>query len=190
MNLYCVFGGSNLSRNLLVEPARDDHGDDFPLSRCQRFEALPQHCNFRFSLTSGPIPLQRDLNRIQQILIAEWLSEEFNGSRLHGSHRHRDIAVRGDKDDRNRNVSFSQFLLEVEPTCPWEPNVEDEATGYIRTLGLQKLMGGPEQLSLQSYRLDETLDCPTNRWIVVHYKNSGCWLSHKTPFPIWAGKVN
>jgi hypothetical protein len=37
------------------------------------------------------------VNGIQQILIAEWLSEEFNGSRLLGPHRHGDIAVARDK---------------------------------------------------------------------------------------------
>jgi len=56
------------------------------------------------------------LNRIQQILIAEWLSEELDCSRLHGADSHGDISMGSDEDDGNMNVTFSQVALKVEPT--------------------------------------------------------------------------
>jgi hypothetical protein len=42
--------------------------------------------------------------------------------------------VRGDEDDRNMNISLGQLVLEIEPTYPRQPDVEDEATGGIREL--------------------------------------------------------
>ena len=56
------------------------------------------------------------LNRIQQILVAERLGEELDGSGLHGPHGHRDVTVGANKDDRNINLSLSQLALEIEPT--------------------------------------------------------------------------
>jgi hypothetical protein len=32
------------------------------------------------------------------------------------------------------NVSLGQLVLEIEPTDPWQPDVEDEATGSTPTL--------------------------------------------------------
>jgi len=38
------------------------------------------------------------------------------------------------EDDRDMNIGLGQFLLEIEPPDPWQPDVEDETTGRIRTL--------------------------------------------------------
>src|SRR3984957_6843026 len=116
MNLYSVFGDSNLSRSLFVGHAGDDHGDDFALSWRERCEAFPQRRNFHPSLASRAIPLQRDLNRIQQILVAERFGEELDGSRLYGPHGHRDVTVGANKDNRDINLRLRQLALEIEPT--------------------------------------------------------------------------
>ncbi len=139
MNLYCVFGGAKLSRNLLVELAADDHVDDFALSLRQRFETLTQHCKFRLLLAYGPILLQCDSNRIQQILIAERLGEKLDRSRLHSLDRHWNVAVAGNKDDRDGNVGLSQLALKIEPADSPQPDIEDQTAGRVRTLRPQKL---------------------------------------------------
>src|ERR1700674_2137747 len=118
MSFYSVFGGSNLSRNLFVEHAGDDHGDDFALSWRERFEALPQRCNFPFSVASRAIPFQCNVNRIQQILVAERLGEELDSSGLQGPHGHRDVTVGTNKDDRDINLSLGQLALKSSPLTP------------------------------------------------------------------------
>src|ERR1700728_3992635 len=72
----------------------------------------------RPSLPSYPISLQRYLKGIQQILIAEWLVEEFNGARFFGPHRHGDITVTRNKNDRNLDVSRNQLALKIQPAPP------------------------------------------------------------------------
>ena len=103
----------------LFSRPRDHQGEDLSFARGQRFKPLPQHCNFRLFLTSAAVAFQGNLNRIQQILIAEWFGQEFDRPRLHGPHGHGDITVAGDKYDRNANVSLGQLVLEIEPADPW-----------------------------------------------------------------------
>src|SRR6266852_2984265 len=104
MDLDRGFTGPDLSGNLFIEPAPNDQGKNLSLPGCQRFKAVSQNNNFRLSLSPFTISLQCDLNRIQQILIAERLFEKPDGSRLHGSHGHRNIAVGSDEDNWNRDV--------------------------------------------------------------------------------------
>src|SRR5439155_17453767 len=86
-----------------------------------------------------------------------------------------------DEDDGNVNVGICQLALEIKPTYARQPDIQYQATGRIGTFATQELLSRAEQLDLQSYRLEEPLDCPTNRWIVIHYKNNGGRLSHETP---------
>ncbi len=134
MDLDGCFACSDGVGYLFAQEARNDPRQHFSFTRCQRFEALPQHRDFSISLAPGAVPLQCHLNRIQQILFTKWLGEKLYGPRLHGSHSHRNVAVRSYKDDRDMNVSLGQLVLEVEPTDPWQPDVEDETAGRVRTL--------------------------------------------------------
>src|ERR1700733_8793441 len=109
LNLHGTFRGSKLVRDLLVEHARDNHGNHLALARSQRVEAPFEDHYFLFLFTSGAISLQCDTNSIQQILITEWLGEEFNRPSLHGANTHRDVAMAGEKDDRNINLPGGQL---------------------------------------------------------------------------------
>ena len=70
----------------------------------------------------------------------ERLGEELDGPRLHGSYRHRDVAMRSDENDRNLNIGLGQLALETEPTDSRQPDIQDEATGHVRKLILQELL--------------------------------------------------
>ena len=102
------------SRNLFIEHARDQHGDHLLLARSQRVEAMLEVRYFFLLFTSGTIPLQCDANSIQQILIAEWLGEEFDCPSLHGANTHWNIAMAGEKNDGNMNVSRCKLTLKVD----------------------------------------------------------------------------
>src|ERR1700694_2006155 len=98
--------GTQASGNLFVQPAGDHQRENLSFTRGQRFKPLAQLCNFRLLLTSGAVAFQGNLNRIQQILIAEWFGQEFDRSRLHCPHRHWDITVSADKYERNADVTL------------------------------------------------------------------------------------
>src|ERR1700722_9617441 len=180
VNLYCVFCGSDLSRDLLVEHACDHHSDDLTLSGAQRVEAFAQHCELRLLLASHPVPSQSRMNGIQEILVVEGLGEKLHGPRLHGSYRHRDVVMRSDENDRNLNIGFGELALQSESADPRQPDIEDEATGHVWKIACEELLCGSERLHLQTYGSDEALDRTTNRGIVVHNENDGIGFAHET----------
>ena len=104
-----VSAGSDLGGDLLVEKAGNYQWQHFALPRGQPFKALPQRGDFVLLLASGCVPLQGEVNRVQQILIAEWFGQELDGSGLHGPDRHWDVTVAGNKDNRNGNVGLGQL---------------------------------------------------------------------------------
>jgi hypothetical protein len=53
------------------------------------------------------------LNSAQQVLTANWFGQELMRPFFHRAHRHRNIAVTGNEDDRNLDVRAVQFELEI-----------------------------------------------------------------------------
>src|ERR1700688_4606481 len=62
MDLNRGFASSDFGGNLFIEKAGNYQWQTLPLPRCQPFKALSQCGNFRFSLTTGAVALQRELN--------------------------------------------------------------------------------------------------------------------------------
>src|SRR5580693_6202422 len=118
LDLHGTLGRAELTSNLFIEHARDKHGDYLLLARSQRVEALLEARYFFLLFTSATIPLQCDANSIQQILVAKRLGEEFDSSSLHGTNTHWNVAVAGEKDYGNTNVSRCKLALKVESTQP------------------------------------------------------------------------
>src|ERR1700675_4928868 len=106
MDLDRGFASSDFGGYLLVEKPGNYQRQHLSLTRCQPLKTLPQCRHFRLSLASGPVALQRELDRVQKILISEWLGQELDGSRLHGPDRHGNVAVPGNKDDGNGDVGL------------------------------------------------------------------------------------
>ena len=98
--------------------------------------------DFFLLFTPGTIPIQGDPNGIQEILITAWLCEEFDRSRLDRANAHWNVAVAGEKDDRYVNVSGRKLALEIEPTQPWQSDVQHKATGNIWKRFVQKAVSG------------------------------------------------
>src|SRR5579864_2686003 len=118
LDLHSTFRRAELARNLFIEHARRKHGDDLLLARSQRVEAPLDFRYFFLLFTSGTVSLQCDANSIQQILIAEWLGEEFNRPSFDSANTHWDVTMASEKNDWNMNLSRCKLALEVEPTQP------------------------------------------------------------------------
>jgi hypothetical protein len=91
--------------------------------------------------TSGTISLQCDANGIQQILIAEWLGEKFDGSSFHSADTHGNVAMAGDKDYRNTGVSGCELALKIESTQSRKSDVKHKTTGRIWHFFMQEGVG-------------------------------------------------
>src|SRR5882672_4214085 len=179
MDLDGSFSSPNLGGDLFVEETGNHQRQQFSLTRGQRFKAFSQRCNFRLLLTCGTVAFQGDLNRIQQILIAEWFRQELDGPRFHCPHRHRDIAVGGDKYDWNANISCGQLALEIKPADARQSDIEDEAANNILMPAVHEFSGRPKQFYVQTHRLYQAFDRTTNRGIIVNHENDGSLISHE-----------
>src|SRR5258708_18022711 len=158
MNLHGVFRSSQLISDLLIEHARDDHGDHLLLARSQRVEALFEVRQLFVLFTSGTILFQCGANGIEQVVVAEWFCEEFNRSRLHRSNTHWNIPVTRNKDDRDTNVSRGELALKIEAAQSTKSDVQHEATGRIWRFLLQEALSRVKALNLQTYAADEKLE--------------------------------
>jgi hypothetical protein len=78
------------------------------------------------------------LYRFQELLFAEGLGKELNCAGLHGSNRHRDVAVSGDENDRKINLRSGKLFLKIQPAKSGKSNVKHKASGYIRTFAIKE----------------------------------------------------
>src|SRR4051794_12419517 len=142
MHLHGGFGNADLAGNLFAKAAVRDLNHDLALPWAQRLETFPEAGQSFFILTPGAIAREAELNCVEELLIAERLRKELNGTTLHRLHRHRDVAVPCDEDDWEFPVRRGEFALKIKTALPRQPDVEDQAGGAIRTAGLEKVGNG------------------------------------------------
>jgi hypothetical protein len=61
--------------------------------------------DLRFVLSICAVALDGLANCIEQLLVAKGFGQKLNRTGLHRLHRHRDVAMAGEKDNRNRKIS-------------------------------------------------------------------------------------
>src|SRR5262245_34457861 len=113
MHLHRGFGDADIVGNLLAEATAHDLYHDFPLAGAQRCEALPEGGQDFFALPPCAIAGEPELNGLEEILIAERLRQELDGATLHRLHRHRNVAVAGDEDEREVPAGRGEFALKI-----------------------------------------------------------------------------
>src|SRR6266481_3430041 len=124
MDLYSDLADADVVRDLLVEAASHHQGHHLTLPGSESLEARPQRGDRLFVLQPRAISREAELNRVQQVLVAERLGQELDRSSLYRLHGHRDVAVSGDEDDRNVNVRRRQLSLKIETTSAGQSDIE------------------------------------------------------------------
>src|SRR6516225_8276229 len=142
MHLHGGFGNTDIACNLFAEAAVRDLNHDLAFPGAQRLESLPESGQSFFILPPGTIASEAELNGIEEVLIAERLGKELNRAALHRLHRHRDVAMPGDEDDREFPVRRGKLALKIKAALPRQPDVEDQAGWAIRRIGLEKVGNG------------------------------------------------
>ena len=105
------------------------------VSKCPRSASITADARRR-----GAVALDADINGVEQVLIAKRLGQEFDRAGLHGAHRHRDVAVPGDEDDREVEPRLRDFALEIEPAQARHADVEHQAAGRVGPLEAQEFL--------------------------------------------------
>src|SRR5215469_6317858 len=113
LDLYSYLAGSKFTSDLLVQLARNHEAHHVALTRSQRTVALLKIRCPGATLACQAVPLQRLLNRVEEILVSKGFRQKLHRTRLHRLHRHRNISVTSDEDDGNPNSGRNQVSLKV-----------------------------------------------------------------------------
>src|SRR4051812_31624236 len=152
LNLYRAFGGSEVRSYLFVEHSRNDHQNHFLLPRSKRIEPRSNIRYFLFLFAPRAISVKCDANSIEKVLVAKRFRKEFDRSRLHSTDAHGNVAVAGEKNYGDTNISCRKLTLKIEAAQSRQPYVQHKTTGNIHTSYMEKAVGGVEGFSLQTYR--------------------------------------
>src|SRR6202790_5245751 len=142
MHLHGGFGNTDIARNLFAKTAMRNLNHDLALPGAQGLEAFPERGQSFLILPPSAITIEAELNGVEELLITERLRKELNGTTLHRLHRHRDVAATCDEDDREFPVRRGELALKIKTALPRQPDVEDQAGGSIRRIGLDKVGNG------------------------------------------------
>ena len=85
VRLHRDLGNAELATDLLVQPARDDEPHDFSFATAERGIALPQRPYLRLMTKCSMAEFDGVSDRTQQRLIADWLRQKIDCSRLQSS---------------------------------------------------------------------------------------------------------
>src|SRR5262249_49782122 len=124
----------------------------------QRGETLPEVRQRSFAFPLRAIALEAKLNGIDEVLIAERFGQELDGATLHRLHRHRNVAVSRNENDRNLPVRRGKLALEIEAALTGQSHIEHQAGGTIRRIGLEEVGNGRKQLNADAERPQQPSD--------------------------------
>ena len=77
VDLHRGFGDADIAGNLFAQATARDLNHDLALPGAQRFEALPETGQSRFTLAPGTITREAELNGVEEFLIPEGLRQEL-----------------------------------------------------------------------------------------------------------------
>jgi hypothetical protein len=188
MELDRSFGGSDLRGYLLVKQTGNYPTQYFLFAWTQQHKMFLQGREFGLLLAPYSVLLNRPNDRVEQFLVVEWLGQEVNRARFHGTDRHGNVALTGDKDYWNCDVSFSQLPLEIEAAYSWQPNVQGDTGGHFRWFPVEKLSPGTEDFDLQTHGADQPPQGLSHGDIIIDYQDEASRLAHRVPTVF--GRVN
>src|SRR5262249_6161495 len=165
------FAGAELAGDLLVEQTGDDACQHIALSWGKRSVPAAKLRAVLAFYADRPVALDTTSNGVEQLLLAEWVRQEFDRARFHGPDRHGNVAVAGDEDDRQLRVRLDELALQIEPAQPRQAHVEDEASRRIRTTCVQERPRAGKHLDLESDGRDEPPQRVAHRRIVVDHED-------------------
>ena len=124
MNLHRRFADADVVGNLFVQATGRDLNHDLTFAGAERFETLPERTQGSVTLAPGTIASEARLDGVEEVLIAERFSQELYGAALHCLDAHRDVAMRGDEDDRHVPIRRREVALKLKTASPRHSNVE------------------------------------------------------------------
>jgi hypothetical protein len=148
------------------------------------------HVAPRQHAAAARVELERLVDAVEQVLVAERLLDEVDRAGLHRLDRHRHVAVAGDEDDRQDRVALVELDLQFETAHAGHADVEHQAPRPVVALGVEELLTGFEHLHGQPDRLEQHAQGIADRCVVVDDEYRGSDLfDHSVVSPLGAGET-
>src|ERR1700676_3108727 len=181
MNLDCRLAQFGFGCNLFVPAAGNNERQDLSFARRQGIEAPLQFGNNLGLLPSGAIALNPHMDRIEQLLLVQWLGQELNGPGFHCPYRHGNVAMTADEYDWKMGIRIDQHALALQSARPRQSDVEHYAAGCIGPLALKEFLRRSECLRSEVDRVQKVLERLAHRWIIVNDKHDWSLFLHDAP---------
>ena len=114
MKLDSFLSGSQFRGDLFIEHSRNDTRRHFALTRRKQFVTRTQTRQLSLQVARSAIAPNRLLDGVEQILLAKRFGKKLDRTGFHRLHRHRDITVTRNEDDRNLNAGCDQLPLQIQ----------------------------------------------------------------------------
>ena len=142
-----------------------------PGQRCQSRAEIAAGCTCRrhFPLLTAllRVGVQRVGDGQHQALFLVRLLDEVDGAAFQRAHGERHVAVPGQEDDRDRVAALVQFILQVETAHARHADVEEQATGALRPIDVEKGLCRIERFNAHAGSAQEHAEGIAHRLVVV-----------------------
>ena len=179
MHFHRRFSNPDVGSDLLVQAAGRSLDHDLTLTGAERLVALPERGQGLFVVPTSTIASKTRFDRVNEILIAEWLGEEFNGTFLHRLHGHGNVPVRGYEYDWQVSPRSRKLALQIEPAGPRHSDVDQQASWPRRAWrSVQEFRHGCILLAVQTYGAQKASNRVTKLGVVVDNQDTGAHGRH------------
>src|SRR6266851_6574317 len=127
---------------------------------------IPERTYLRLVTKCSLAALDGVADGAQQHVVAEWLHQELDSSRLHGLDRHRNVAVTRDEDDWHVHPIDSDALLQIETIEARKIDVKHQAARSKDSWAREEFLCGRKCLRLPASAADQRLQRFAHRHVV------------------------
>jgi hypothetical protein len=175
MHFDGVLAGAEVAGNLLVELAGNDMFHHLALARREACEPLLELGHFGRPFVLFGSALQRSSHGTQEVGIVDRLGEEIHRAGLDSLHAHRDVAVPGEKHDRQQYAGVREPLLEVQTVEFRHRDIEHQTTQHVRLIRLEEGFGRVEGVRGEALGLEQARERLEHPRFVVQDENCLSW---------------
>ena len=140
---------------------------------------VPERPSLRLIIKCRVAALDGVPDGAQQHVVAEWLRQELDSSRLHRLDRHRHVAVTRDEDDGHVDPIDSDALLKIEAVEVRKINVKNQAARSKDWWAGEEFPCGRKCLRLPACGADQQFQRFAHRDVVINNEHDWCSVRHR-----------
>ena len=141
MDLDRVFLNAQVDRDHLIEFVVGNQTDNFLFTLRERLKGAAHHVDTEFFFSRFYILIRQPTHGLTQTLGFDGLLAEVARTFLQCHHRHGDIAVPGQKNNRQINPAPKHFVLKFQPVHFGHAHIENHAAWHTVVIVLKKCQG-------------------------------------------------